>query len=125
MAQSADPDLVLSDWGDDAIIPTALALEPGVWRAPAPGPRDGPGGSRFTGGRSYSSYARIVYHGSSPPLTAAGTWTGATLHYREAGLTGLIQITRIGQMPLQRAAGSTPRPSSPPCNWPGPWPTAS
>ncbi len=107
--KQTDPDLVLSDWGDEEIIPT-------VWRwsreydenlpldreAHTP-PR------RFSGGRSYFSYGRIVYQGSSAPFY--GRWhldRRNSFYYRESGLMGLIQIARIGQMPLQQAARSSP-----------------
>ena len=105
----ADPDLVLSDWGDEAIIPT-------VWRwsreygENLPLDREAnPAPRRFGGGRSYFSYGRIVYQGSSAPF--AGRWhldRRNSFYYRESGLMGLIQIARIGQMPLQQAARSSP-----------------
>ena len=105
----ADPDLVLSDWGDEEIIPT-------VWRwsreygVPLPLDREAnPAPRRFSGGRSYFSYGRIVYQGSSAPF--AGRWhldRRNSFYYRESGLMGLIQIARIGQMPLQQAARSSP-----------------
>ena len=105
----ADPDLVLSDWGDEVIIPT-------VWRwsreygAPLPLDREAnPAPRRFNNGRSYFSYGRIVYQGSSAPF--AGRWhldRRNSFYYREAGLMGLIQIARIGQMPLQQAARTSP-----------------
>ena len=104
-----DPDLVLSDWGDEVIIPT-------VWRwsrkysVPLPLDREpNPAPRRFGGGRSYFSYGRIVYQGSSAPF--AGRWhldRRNSFYYRESGLMGLIQIARIGQMPLQQAARSSP-----------------
>ena len=107
--KSADPDLVLSDWGDEVIIPT-------VWRwsreygVPLPLDREAnPAPRRFSGGRSYFSYGRIVYQGSSAPF--AGRWhldRRNSFYYRESGLMGLIQIARIGQMPLQQAARSSP-----------------
>jgi DNA polymerase-2 len=104
-----DPDLVLSDWGDEVIIPT-------VWRwsqesgVPLPLDREAnPAPRRFNSGRSYFSYGRIVYQGSSAPF--AGRWhldRRNSFYYRESGLMGLIQIARIGQMPLQQAARSSP-----------------
>jgi DNA polymerase-2 len=107
--KSADPDLVLSDWGDEVIIPT-------VWRwsrkSGVPLPLDREANQvprRFSGGRSYFSYGRIVYQGSSTPF--AGRWhldRRNSFYYRESGLMGLIQIARIGQMPLQQAARSSP-----------------
>ena len=107
--QKVNPDLVLSDWGDEEIIPilTRWSREYGenlpLDRERRAVPR------RLTGGRSYFSYGRIVYQGSSAPFY--GRWhldRRNSFYYREAGLMGLIQIARIGQMPLQPAARSSP-----------------
>ena len=105
----ADPDLVLSDWGDEEIIPTLtrwsreLGANLRLDREGRPVPR------KFTGGRSYFSYGRIVYQGSSAPLY--GRWhvdRRNSFYFRESGLQGLIQVARIGQMPLQQAARASP-----------------
>ncbi|MCL4503381.1 MAG: hypothetical protein M1438_16270 [Deltaproteobacteria bacterium] len=105
----ADPDLVLSDWGDEEIIPTLTH-----WSRAAgvhlPLDREtGPVERKFGGSRSYFSYGRIVYQGAAAPFY--GRWhldRRNSFYYREAGLSGLMQISRIGQMPLQRAARASP-----------------
>ncbi|MFA4902535.1 MAG: DNA polymerase domain-containing protein [Desulfobaccales bacterium] len=105
----ANPDLVLSDWGDEEIIPT-LTRWSREYDEPLPLDREvRPAPRRFSGGRSYFSYGRIVYQGSSAPFY--GRWhldRRNSFYYRESGLKGLIQIARIGQMPLQQAARSSP-----------------
>jgi DNA polymerase-2 len=104
-----DPDLVLSDWGDEEIIPLLWrwSREHGV---PLPLDREAsPAPRRFTGGRSYFSYGRIVYQGSSAPFF--GRWhvdRRNSFFFREAGLAGLMQIARLGQLPLQQAARASP-----------------
>lgn len=107
--QQADPDLVLSDWGDEEIIPI-LSRWSREYREPLPLDREArPAPRRFSGGRSYFSYGRIVYQGSSAPFS--GRWhldRRNSFYYRESGLKGLIQIARIGQMPLQQAARASP-----------------
>jgi DNA polymerase elongation subunit (family B) len=104
-----DPDLVLSDWGDEEIIPTLtrwgrdLGMNLHLDRERHPVPR------KFNGSRSYFSYGRIVYQGSSAPFY--GRWhvdRRNSFYYRESGLQGLLQISRIGQMPLQKAARASP-----------------
>ncbi|MFI5330608.1 MAG: DNA polymerase domain-containing protein [Desulfobaccales bacterium] len=105
----ADPDLVLSAWGDEEIIPTLTrwSLATGV-RLPLHR-ETGPVDRKFSGARSYFSYGRIVYQGSAVPFY--GRWhldRCNSFYYREAGLPGLLQISRIGQMPLQRAARASP-----------------
>jgi DNA polymerase-2 len=107
--QRQDPDLVLSDWGDEEIIPplchwsqqhkTPLPLD----REPEPVPR------RFKNGRSYFSYGQIIYQGASAPFF--GRWhvdRRNSFFFREADLAGLVQIARLGQMPLQHAARTSP-----------------
>jgi len=105
----ADPDLVLSDWGDEEIIPplTRWSRDYGVPlpldREPHPVPRE------FRGARSYFSYGRIVYQGSAAPFY--GRWhvdQRNSFFFREAGLPGLVQVARLGQMPLQQAARASP-----------------
>ncbi len=105
----ADPDLVLSAWGDEEIIPTLTrwSRDTGV-RLPLDR-ETGPVERKFSGSRSYFSYGRIVYQGSAAPFY--GRWhldRRNSFYYREAGLPGLLQISRIGQMPLQRAARASP-----------------
>jgi hypothetical protein len=104
-----DPDLVLSDWGDEEIIPL-LSRWSRIYGEPLPLDRETrPTTRRFRSSRSYFSYGRIVYQGSSAPFY--GRWhldRRNSFYYRESGLTGLIQIARIGQVPLQQAARSNP-----------------
>ena len=104
-----DPDLVLSDWGDEEIIPP-------LWhwsfqhRVPLPLDREAePVPRRFKNGRSYFSYGQIIYQGASAPFF--GRWhvdRRNSFFFREADLTGLMQIARLGQMPLQAAARTSP-----------------
>ncbi len=104
-----NPDLILSDWGDEHIIPllwrwslaerTPLPLD----REPGAVPR------KFSGGRTYFSYGRVVYQGSAAPLY--GRWhvdRRNSFFFREADLMGLVQISRLGQIPLQQAARASP-----------------
>jgi DNA polymerase-2 len=104
-----DPDLVVSDWGDEEIIP-ALCGWSREYRRPLPLDREAaPPRRRFSGGRSYFSYGRIVYQGPSVPFF--GRWHVDRMNsffWREAGLAGLVQISRIGQIPLQQAARTSP-----------------
>ncbi|MDP3182809.1 MAG: DNA polymerase domain-containing protein [Desulfobaccales bacterium] len=104
-----DPDLVLSDWGDEEIIPplwrwsrehrVALPLD----REPSPVPR------KFAGGRSYFSYGRMIYQGQAAPFY--GRWhvdRRNSFFFKETGLIGLVQSARLGQIPLQQAARASP-----------------
>jgi DNA polymerase-2 len=107
--RKVNPDLVLSDYGDEDIIPL-------LWRwskeSRAPLPLDREQGSvarRFSGGRTYFSYGRVVYQGSAAPFY--GRWhvdRRNSFFFREADLMGLVQIARLGQIPLQQAARASP-----------------
>jgi DNA polymerase elongation subunit (family B) len=107
--QRVNPDLVLSDYGDEDIIPL-------LWRwsqaARVPLPLDREHGSvarKFSGGRTYFSYGRVVYQGNSAPFY--GRWhvdRRNSFFFREADLMGLVQIARLGQIPLQQAARASP-----------------
>jgi DNA polymerase elongation subunit (family B) len=104
-----NPDLVMSDYGDEDIIPL-------LWRwskeARVPLPLDREPGSvarKFSGGRTYFSYGRVVYQGSSAPFY--GRWhvdRRNSFFFREADLMGLMQIARLGQISLQQAARASP-----------------
>ncbi len=105
-----DPDLLISDWGDEHILPMLWhwsrqhRLNLPVDRETAPPPR-----RLSPQGRSYFSYGRIVYQGPSVPFY--GRWhvdRRNSFFYRETGLTGLVQLARLGQIPLQQVARTSP-----------------
>jgi len=104
-----NPDLVLSDWGDEEIVPplTRWSTE---YRVPLPLDREpGTVARKFTGGRTYFSYGRVVYQGHAAPFY--GRWhvdRKNSFFFREADLMGLMQIARLGQIPLQQAARASP-----------------
>ncbi len=107
--QRADPDLVLSDWGDEEIIPTLWHWSRQHRREPAPGPGTAAGAPAQFRGRTYFSYGRIVYQGPSVPFY--GRWhldRRNSFFYRETGLSGLVQSARLGQIPLQQVARTSP-----------------
>ncbi|MGQ9920930.1 MAG: DNA polymerase domain-containing protein, partial [Desulfobacca sp.] len=108
--QRVDPDLILSDWGDEHILPV-------LWRwsrqhrRPLPLDREAAPPPRQLNpqGRSYFSYGRIVYQGPSVPCY--GRWhvdRRNSFFYRETGLPGLAQLSRLGQIPLQQLARTSP-----------------
>ena len=105
-----DPDLLISDWGDEHILPL-------LWqwsrqhRLNLPVDRETPPPPRRLNpqGRSYFSYGRIVYQGPSVPFY--GRWhvdRRNSFFFRETGLSGLVQLARLGQIPLQQVARTSP-----------------
>ncbi|MGQ9688887.1 MAG: DNA polymerase domain-containing protein [Desulfobaccales bacterium] len=104
-----NPDLVLSDWGDEHIIPPLWRWSRD-YRMPLPLDREaGAAPRKFSGGRTYFSYGRVVYQGNAAPFY--GRWhvdRRNSFFFREADLMGLVQIARLGQLPLQQAARASP-----------------
>ena len=78
LAERADPDLVLSDWGDEEIIPTLRAGAGSMGRTcPWTGKQTRPPGGSETAAAIFLTAASST-RDRRPPLPAAGTWTGAT-----------------------------------------------
>jgi DNA polymerase elongation subunit (family B) len=104
-----NPDLVLTDYGDEEIIPLLWSWSKAA-RVPLPLDREhGSVARKFSGGRTYFSYGRVVYQGNSAPFY--GRWhvdRRNSFFFREADLMGLVQIARLGQIPLQQAARASP-----------------
>jgi len=108
--QRLDPDLILSDWGDEHILPLLWRWSR-QYRHPLPLDRDPTPPPRQLNpqGRSYFSYGRIVYQGPSVPCY--GRWhvdRRNSFFFRETGLPGLAQLSRLGQIPLQQLARTSP-----------------
>ncbi|MBI4590147.1 MAG: hypothetical protein HY725_15040 [Candidatus Rokubacteria bacterium] len=132
LLESEDPDLLLTDWGDELLIPALLALArahrvelpldrepPHLHPLPQRGRGQGEGrgavvaksGRQAVGGagRSYLSYGRVLYRGPAYPLR--GRWhvdRRASFFYGETGLEGLLEAARLARVPLQRMARTTP-----------------
>lgn len=106
----SNPDLILSDWGDEHILPRLWDWSR-RYRQPLPLDREPAPPRRQLNpqGRSYFSYGRIVYQGPSVPCY--GRWhvdRRNSFFYRETGLAGLAQLSRLGQIPLQQLARTSP-----------------
>ncbi len=128
---AADPDLLVTEYGDDYILPRMLALAARL-RVPLPlgrpprTPREasreglgpvragGPGGPetgavRRARERSYVSYGRVVFRAAAHTLS--GRWhvdARNSFLFGETGLPGLIELSRLSGIPLQRLARSSP-----------------
>ncbi|MGA7104143.1 MAG: DNA polymerase domain-containing protein [Candidatus Deferrimicrobiaceae bacterium] len=126
---SADPDLLVTEYGDDYLLPRILALAYRLrmplplGRAPRPPGRaagkqarpaqegEDPerGGIRCARERSYFSYGRVIFRAA--PHTLSGRWhvdARNSFLFGETGLPGLIELSRLSGIPLQRMARSSP-----------------
>jgi DNA polymerase-2 len=112
LVERADPDLLVTEYGDDWLLPRLLALA-GRLRVPFPlgRPRrtaaDAP--IRRARERSYLSYGRVVF--LAAPHTLSGRWhvdARNSFLFGETGLPGLIELARLSGIPLQRVARTSP-----------------
>jgi DNA polymerase II len=129
LVERADPDLLVTEYGDDWLLPRLLALA-GRRRVPLPlgrtprtpdevfgasrnrGTGIGPAApGRVRGGRerSFVSYGRVIFRAA--PHTLAGRWhvdARNSFLFGETGLPGLVELSRLSGIPLQRVARTSP-----------------
>lgn len=102
--RKADPDLIITDWGDSFLLPQLLELSK-QYGVPLPLNRDPRKRAQSRPARSYFSYGRIIYKTASQVLF--GRWhidrENAFLS-DDYGLEGMFEIARITQQPVQHAA---------------------
>jgi DNA polymerase-2 len=129
LLDAADPDLLVTEYGDDHLLPRMLALAARL-RVPLPlgRPPHPPGkaaagqmrharkgegaearGPRRARERSYFSYGRVIFRAA--PHTLSGRWhvdARNSFLFGETGLPGLVELSRLSGIPLQRMARSSP-----------------
>ncbi len=107
--RAADPDLLVTEYGDDHLLPRMLALA-GRMRVPLPlGRLPEEAGVRRSRERSYLSYGRVIFRAA--PHILRGRWhidARNSFLFGETGLPGLIELARFSGIPLQRLARSSP-----------------
>ncbi len=106
VVKAADPDIIYSYGGDEFVfpylfyrtqryeIPFELGREPGWFKRE---------------GKSYFSYGRIVY--KPPQYLLKGRMhvdMKSSFHFKEGGLPGLIELSRMSRIPLQRLSRLSP-----------------
>ncbi len=105
-----DPDVVLSERGDGALIPALLRVAKRA-KVDIKLDRDRVITKRkiITEGRTYFSYGRIIYKGPSYPFFGRWHINGKnSFMHRETGLDGLIELARLAKIPVQRMARTSP-----------------
>lgn len=129
LVERADPDLLVTEYGDDWLLPRLLALAARL-RVPFPlgraprtpddvfgaSPNRGAGIGRVAsdgvrGGRdrSFVSYGRVIFRAA--PHTLSGRWhvdARNSFLFGETGLPGLVELSRLSGIPLQRVARTSP-----------------
>ncbi len=113
--READPDLLVTEYGDDHIVPTLLALAGrcgvpfSLDRPLARSSSDSPGARSPIPPRSYFSYGKVVYRAATH--AAFGRWhidARNSFLFGDTGMPGLIELSRLSGIPLQRLARSSP-----------------
>ena len=105
-----DPDLLLTDHGDDILLPRLARLISRTGHS-LPLHRPNPMGiDKLSGGRdrSFVSYGRT--HFSAGAWTLSGRWhidRSNSFAYAEAGLEGLLEQARMTRIPVQQLARSS------------------
>jgi DNA polymerase-2 len=129
LVERADPDLLVTEYGDDWLLPRLLALAARrsvpfpLGRTPRT-PDDVFGASRNRGAgiepddrrgvrggreRSFVSYGRVIFRAA--PHTLSGRWhvdARNSFLFGETGLPGLVELSRLSGIPLQRVARTSP-----------------
>jgi DNA polymerase elongation subunit (family B) len=99
-----DPDVILTEWGDSFLFPRLRRLARRYGYAP-PFNRDPEAGVRTRRPRSYVTYGHVAYTAGGVYLH--GRWhldTANSFIYEEAELPGLLELARVGRMPVQHVA---------------------
>ncbi|MDP6559858.1 MAG: DNA polymerase domain-containing protein, partial [Candidatus Binatia bacterium] len=99
-----DSHVLLSRWGDSYLMPNLLKMALTAGEG-LPFGREPSEYSPATRGRSYCTYGRILLTASS--YTFKGRWhidLENSFIVKECGLEGLVELARLGKIPLQRMA---------------------
>jgi DNA polymerase-2 len=105
-----DPDVILSDDGDASLLPFLFSLER-RWKTFIPWDRELYPLQRQVNpkGRSYFSYGRTYYQ--APAHLFLGRWhidRRNSFIYGESGMEGVIELSRLAKIPVQRMARISP-----------------
>ncbi|MEO0250349.1 MAG: DNA polymerase domain-containing protein, partial [candidate division WOR-3 bacterium] len=108
--QRVDPDVILSEHGDENIFP-ALIQAAKREKTPLGLDRDFIPTERavLLDGKSYFSYGRILY--KPPSYICFGRWhvdAATSFIVSETGLEGLIELSRLSRLPPQKVARTNP-----------------
>jgi DNA polymerase-2 len=103
-----DPDLILTAWGDNWLLPLLLDLSK-KWNIPLPLNRDVKRGIAYHAERSYFAYGQVIFRDQQIHLF--GRWHvdihNATL-YHDYAMEGIYELARVTGLPLQTVARVSP-----------------
>ena len=99
-----DPDVILTEWGDEVLLPglRTMARDAGI---PLALSRDTTAGVRLRRSRSYMTYGKVVFQGGAHMLH--GRWhldLRNSFIYGESELAGLLDVAVLSRIPVQELA---------------------
>ena len=107
LLQQHDPDLILTDWGDSAILPRVRRQAAQLGFA-LPLNRDPESRIQQSRSRSFMSYGRILFKNSSTTLFGRlHVDTQNSFIADKCDLAGLWELARVTKLPIQYAARTT------------------
>lgn len=103
-----NPDLILTTWGDNWLLPHLLERAKAL-NIPLPLSRDPKRDVERRAARTYFSYGQVIYRGEQTRLFGRGhiDVTNAVL-FGDYGLEGVLEMARVTGLPLQGAARLSP-----------------
>ncbi|MGH9699863.1 MAG: DNA polymerase domain-containing protein [Candidatus Acidiferrales bacterium] len=102
-----DPDLILTDWGDSAILPR-IRRQAAQFQLRIPFNRDPDAQVQESRGRSYMSYGRVLFKNSATTLFGRlHVDTQNSFIADKCELAGLWELVRVTKLPVQYAARTT------------------
>jgi DNA polymerase II len=102
-----DPDMILTDWGDSAILPR-IRQQAAQLRLAIPFNRDPEAQIQQSRARSYMSYGRILFKNTSTMLFGRlHVDTQNSFIADKCDLAGLWELVRVTKLPVQYAARTT------------------
>ena len=108
MLQTYDPDIILTEWGDNWLIPTLLEMQQSTG-IPLELNRDKGKDVLWKKETSYFSYGQIVYRAQEAHLFGrCHIDMKNAMMWRYYGLDGALEMARVTAMPIEQAARVSP-----------------
>ena len=108
LMESCDPDIILTEWGDNWLIPKLLEMQEQA-KIPLCFNRDPENEILWKKETSYFSYGQIIYRAQEAHLFGrCHIDTRNAMMWRDYGLDGALEMARVTAMPIEYAARVSP-----------------
>ncbi len=107
--RSRDPDVVISEWGDEFVFPRLFSLARSAGIPFSPGRCDGGVRERAGTGKSFFSYGRMIYRAGRISIPGRIHLDRKnSFFFPEVGYEGMAELARISRIPLERVCRAAP-----------------